>query len=57
MKDQSLEIQDLINTAPVESTTRAIDRLLNICEALNKRMDAIETKTNQIQNETKPTNI
>lgn len=54
MKEQlksSKEIHDMIQTCGVECTVRAITQLLDITEALNERMDAIESTTKQTQNE------
>lgn len=47
----SKEIHDMIQLCSVESTVRTISQMLDILAALNERMDAMESKNKQTQNE------
>lgn len=42
-----LEIHDRIQLAQVEVSESAIKELLDICQALNERIDALEARLNQ----------
>lgn len=47
--DESDNIHDLIATAPTDPSWLAIGRLLNICEALNKRIDTLEAESKRAE--------
>lgn len=51
MKRTSDEIDKMIKTTNAECTVRTIAQLLDILQAVNERMDAMESKNKQTQNE------